>query len=130
MTAPTITALYGALNAILNIYLANNVSNVRRKEGIGIGHGESQALLLAARVHGNNAEFVPLAILLMLIAELLGGGSLYLHLYGGMLFAARLLHAFGLPRKSPNPFRFAGTAITWTSIVVISGWILFLRTTV
>jgi uncharacterized membrane protein YecN with MAPEG domain len=41
-----------------------------------MGLGESKALLIASRIHGNNAEFVPLAIVMMLIAELLGGGSL------------------------------------------------------
>jgi hypothetical protein len=37
---PVITALYGALNAIFNIFLANNVSNMRRKHKVGIGMGE------------------------------------------------------------------------------------------
>jgi uncharacterized protein len=130
MIAPTITALYGALNALLNIFLANQVSTVRRKEGIGMGLGESKALLVASRTHGNNAEFVPLAILMMLIAELMGGASLYLHVYGGALLLARVLHVFGMARKSPNPFRFMGVVITWTAIVAVSGWVLYLRTTV
>jgi uncharacterized protein len=129
-TVPTVTALYGALNAILNIYLANRVSTARRKADVHMGLGESPALLVASRTHGNNAEFVPLAIVMMLIAELLGGGSLYLHLYGGLLFAARLSHVIGMPRPAPNPFRFVGVALTWTAIVVISGWILYLRSVV
>jgi len=125
---PTITALYGALNAILNILLANQVSTIRRKQGVSIGHGESKELLLASRIHANNAEFVPLAIVMMLIAELLGGQSMWLHIFGGVLLLSRLSHAFGLPRPSPNPFRFAGTALTWLGIVAISGWVLYLRT--
>jgi uncharacterized membrane protein YecN with MAPEG domain len=47
-----------------------------------------------------------------------------------MLLLARLLHAFGMPRRSPNALRFAGVAITWVAIVAVSGWILYLRTTV
>lgn len=125
--APTITALYGALNAILNILLANRVSTIRKKEGVTLGHGESKALLVASRIHANNAEFVPLAIVMMLIAELMGGSSTVLHIYGGFLLVARIAHAFGLTRPSPNPFRFAGTAITWISIVAISGWVIYLR---
>ena len=125
--APTITALYGALNAILNIILANQVSNVRRKEGVTLGHGESKALLVASRIHANNAEFVPLAIVMMLIAELMGGASPVLHVYGGLLLLARLSHAVGLARPSPNPFRFFGTGVTWIGIVGISGWVLYLR---
>ena len=125
--APTITALYGALNAILNILLANRVSTLRRKEGVTLGHGDSKALLVAARTHANNAEFVPLAIVMMLIAELMGGASVVLHVYGGVLLLARVMHAFGLVRPSPNPFRFVGTALTWIGIVAISGWVIYLR---
>jgi hypothetical protein len=129
MTAPVITALYGALNAILNIVLANRVSTMRKKHKVSIGLGDAPELLVASRTHGNNAEFVPLAIVMMLLAELLGGSSVVLHIYGGLLLTARLLHVFGMPRKAPNPFRFLGVALTWVAIVAISGWVLYLRTT-
>jgi uncharacterized protein len=128
MTAPVITALYAALNAILNIVLASRVSTLRRKHKVSLG--DAPELLVASRTHGNNAEFVPLAIVMMLIAELLGGGSVVLHIYGGLLLTARVLHAFGMPRKSPNPFRFLGVALTWVAIVALSGWVLYLRTTI
>jgi len=130
MTAPVITALYGALNAILNIVLANRVSTMRKKHKVSIGDGDAPELQLAARTHGNNAEFVPLAIVMMLLAELLGGNSAVLHTAGGLLLAARVLHAVGMPRKSPNVFRFLGVALTWAVIVGISGWVLYLRTVV
>lgn len=130
MAPPVITALYGALNAILNIYLANNVSTARRKHGVSVGTGESKELLLASRIHSNNAEFVPLAIVMMLLAEMLGGAGVLLHVYGGLLLLARLLHAYGMPRKAPNPFRFTGIALTWTLIVAVSGWVLYLRSTI
>ena len=127
MGIPTVTALYGSLNAIFNVLLASRVSTVRRKEHIGIGTGESKALLLANRIHANNAEFVPLAIVMLLLAELCGGASSWLHLAGGLIFVARLSHAFGMPRPAPNFFRVAGTALTWTSIVALALWVLWLR---
>ena len=96
MVAPTITALYAALNAILNIFLASNVSTARRKHKVSIGHGDSPELLLAARIHSNNAEFVPLAIVMLLIAELLGGASVIIHACGGLLLLARVAHAIGM----------------------------------
>ncbi len=130
MVAPTITALYAALNAILNIYLANQVSTARGKHKVSIGHGESPELLLAARIHSNNAEFVPLALVMLLIAELLGGASVIIHVCGGLLLLARVAHAVGMPRKAPNFFRFTGVVLTWALIVGLSGWVLYLRTTV
>lgn len=129
-TVPTITALYGALNAIFNIYLANNVSTARKKHKVSIGVGDSPEFLVVSRIHSNNAEFVPLAIVMMLVAELLGGHSVILHTYGGLLLAARVAHMIGMPRKAPNVFRFTGVALTWALIVAVSGWVLYLRTTV
>jgi len=127
MSAPTITALYAALNGILNIYLANRVSSVRGKAKVGIGTGGSSEVEVAVRIHGNNAEFVPFALLLMLLAELCGGSSAPLHVYGGLLFVARLLHPLGMARPAPNVFRVVGTALTYVGIVAIAGWLLWLR---
>ncbi len=125
---PLITALYGALNAILNIALANRVSTIRRRDKVSLGMGESKDLLVAVRVHSNNAEFVPLAIVMMLLAELCGASSMFLHLLGGALFLARIAHVIGMALKAPNVWRVLGTAITWGGIVVASAYVLWLRT--
>ncbi len=124
---PVITALYGALNAIFNIFLANNVSNVRRAHKVSLGDNDHPAMLVAIRAHGNNAEFVPLAIVVMLLLELCGADRVVLHIYGGLLLVARVLHWIGLPRKAPNFFRFTGVAATWAIIVFGSIYLLVLR---
>lgn len=124
---PVITALYGALNAVLNVLLANRVSTARRKEKVSIGHGESPELLVAIRVHANNAEFVPLAIVILLLAELCGGASSWLHVLGGLLFVARLSHVIGMPMKAPNVWRVFSVASTWGVIVGTSAYVLWLR---
>lgn len=36
-------------------------------------------------------------------------------------------HVIGMPRPAPNVFRVTGTALTWGCIVVVSGWVLWLR---
>ncbi len=124
---PVITALYGALNAIFNIFLANQVSSARKKHGVSLGQGEHPSMLVAIRAHANNAEFVPLAIVMMLLAELCGAKSWVLHAVGGVLLLARVAHWVGLPRKAPNAFRFAGVALTWAAILAVSGYVLYLR---
>ena len=127
MTVPVI-ALYAPLNAFLNIYLANRVSNSRRTNKVSVGDGDNEELLRTARAHGNNAEFVPLAILMLLICELMGGKSLALHVMGGSLLLGRVAHAFGIHQvKAPNPARFFGTAATWTIILAASAYSIFLR---
>ncbi len=128
MSPPLVTALYAALNAVLNVFLASRVSSLRRRDKVSVGDGDSKDLLLAIRTHANNAEFVPFALLMMLIAELLGAPSTPLHVYGGLLFAARVLHVVGMPKKAPNPYRVAGVGLTWLLIVGSSAYVLWLRT--
>ena len=97
---------------------------------IFVGRGAKdtdKGLLTAVRIHGNNAEFVPLALLMMLIAELCGGQSFWLHIAGGALLAARVSHALGMPRKAPNPFRSTGVVGTWSVIVGLGVYCLLLR---
>jgi uncharacterized membrane protein YecN with MAPEG domain len=126
---PVITALYGALNALLNIWLANRVSTLRRTHGVSLGTGkdEQKALQIAIRAHGNNAEFMPLGVMMLLLAELCGGHPVALHVMGGLLLLGRVAHPIGLPRRAPNPYRFGGTAITWGTIVAMAGYTLYLR---
>ena len=127
MPMPTTTALYGALKAVFTIALAARVTAYRVREKVSLGTGKSDPLLVAVRTHGNAAEHVPLAIVMMLVVELCGAASTWLHVAGGAIFVARIAHAIGMPRPAPNPFRFLGTAITWTTIVLLSGWALWLR---
>jgi uncharacterized protein len=127
---PVITALYGALNALFNIFLANEVSRMRKKHGVSIGQGEHPEMLVAIRVHSNNAEFVPLAIVLLLVAELCGGSKMLLHIAGGGLLIARVAHYIGMPRKAPNVWRFTGVGLTWLAIAGTAGYLLYLRTTI
>jgi uncharacterized membrane protein YecN with MAPEG domain len=122
-----ITALYAALNATLNVGLGVRISQLRRKLKISVGTSDSKEMMLAVRIHANNAEFVPLALLMMLICELCGGKSAPLHVFGGLLFIARVSHAFGMPRRAPNPYRFAGTATTWLIIFAASIYAIILR---
>ncbi|MBX3193393.1 MAG: MAPEG family protein [Labilithrix sp.] len=127
--AVPVTALYGSLNAILNIALAIRVSNQRTRDKVALGTGDAQesALLVRIRTHANNAEFVPLAILMLLIAELSGGASVWLHVIGGSLLAARIAHVPGMERPAPNAARLAGNLITWLDVIATSIWVLWLR---
>lgn len=122
---PTV-ALYGAVNAIINVGLAANVSRVRGKANVFLGTGESEPLLRASRAHANNMEYVPLAILMLLIAEECHGGSLALHIFGGTFTVARLAHAHGM-LGSVIPTRVLGALLTWLVIVGLAGYVLMLR---
>lgn len=110
-----------ALNAPLNVALATNVVRHRTRGAKDTDKG----LTTAIRLHGNNAEFVPLALVLMLVCELCGA---WLHIAGGALLAARVAHALGMPMKAPNPLRSAGVVGTWGVIIALGAYALWLRT--
>jgi uncharacterized membrane protein YecN with MAPEG domain len=119
MHAP-ITALWAGLLGILMLGLAGRVVNARNSEKILFGDGGSLVLMQHMRVHGNFIEYVPFGLVLMLVLELNGASALLLNLLGGSLFAARLLHAFGLGRSTGTSFgRFVGTVLTW--LVLFAG---------
>ncbi len=122
---PTV-ALYGAVNAIINVGLAANVSRNRGKANIMLGTGDSPELLRAARAHGNNAEYVALALLMLLIAELSGGGSTILHVFGGVLTLSRVIHAHGILSDAQGT-RVGGIMLTWLTIVGLAVYTLVLR---
>lgn len=124
---PVITALYGALNALFNIVLAFRITRLREKHRVSLGMGDVPELTVAIRAHANNAEYLPLALVMLLLAELCGGSSIWLHVLGGTLLLARISHAFGLPRKAPNPLRWMGTALTFAGIAASAGYVLYLR---
>ena len=90
------TPIYAALLAILFIVLSFRVIFVRRGERISLGDGESLALRARVRVHANFAEYTPFALVLMMMAELQGGGALLMHGLGLMLLIGRVAHAWGV----------------------------------
>jgi len=115
----SITPVYAALLAILFIVLSFRVIFVRRGERISLGDGDNPALRARVRVHANFAEYVPLSLLLMLMAELLGGHSVLVHALGLMLLIGRAAHAWGV---SQHPqimiLRQVGMVLTFLSLLV------------
>jgi hypothetical protein len=120
MGAP-ITSIYAALCGILMIALAVRVSMLRRRFRIGVGSAGQEALERAIRVHANFTEFVPLALILMLLAELGGVTGWLMHVFGITLVVSRLLHAWGLTRSGGVSFgRLYGTLGTWALILALA----------
>jgi len=117
-----VTPLYAAASGVMVVGMAAYISRLRGQLHVGIGDGGAKLLQRAIRVHGNFPEFVPLALLLLLLAEVQGAPPLVTHALGGSLMVARITHAVGLYRSSgTSPGRFFGTALTWTMIVANSG---------
>jgi uncharacterized membrane protein YecN with MAPEG domain len=116
-SALTVTPLYAGLLALLFLALSMRAIAARRQARLALGTGDNPALLRAIRVHGNFAEYVPLALLLMLLLEFQGVPTLFLHALGLALLLARLVHALGVARANENfRYRVAGMGLTLTMI--------------
>lgn len=120
MNAP-LTALWAGLLGLLSIFLAARVIGVRRSAQIGFGDGANLVLQQRIRVHGNFVEYVPLALVLLLVLELNGASAGVVNGLGGTLLVARVLHAFGLSSDTGATFgRLAGTSLTFVVLAVAS----------
>jgi len=116
---------YAGLLGLLLVALSAQVVLARRRYRVGLGAGSEEGLQQAIRVQANFAEYVPFAVILLVMAELTGLPLPALHGAGVLLVASRILHAIGLTQSPGRSFgRFYGTAGTWLMIVALSLWIL------
>ena len=94
----SVTGLYASLLAILFITLAINIIRLRYQYKTGIGDGGHETLEKAIRVHGNFAEYIPMALLMLGLYEINGADPSVLHVLEASLFIGRILHAVGLSK--------------------------------
>ena len=117
----TITALYASLAGLLLLFLSFRVVRWRRKLSVGLGDGGQENLLRAQRTQANFIEYVPIALILLAVAESQGLAGWLLQTAGAILMLARLLHAWGLSQSSGRSFgRYWGTLLTWVVILALS----------
>jgi uncharacterized membrane protein YecN with MAPEG domain len=112
-------ALYAALNALIMLILGLLVSRARIKTQTDIGDGGKPEMAAPLRAHGNNTEYVPMALLLMWALTPLTGAVWLIHAVGAPLTIGRILHAIGLSRSAgPSVLRFTGMILTWIAFVI------------
>jgi uncharacterized membrane protein YecN with MAPEG domain len=117
--AMIVTPLYAAVLAAVFLLLTLRVIQQRGAARVALGDGGNTALQRAIRAHANFAEYVPLALIMLLILEM-SRFSLYLiHLLGILLVIARLLHGYALAYTAGFRFgRTAGATLTFAILVV------------
>ena len=118
-------ALTTVAMALLFIGLSFRIIYLRLHHRVGLGDGGVKPLQKAIRVHGNFSEWVPVALLCMLAADLRGADPTWLQGLGILLVIARVCHIVGLTRSSASSIpRTAGVAGTVTVILTASGLVL------
>lgn len=114
------SSLYFGLAALLLVALSVQVIRLRYRYRTEIGDGGHAELARAIRAHANFIEYVPLALLVILMADLLGHAKWTVHGMGIALVIGRVAHAYGFTTgKGPNLGRRLG--VTLTMFVLIAG---------
>lgn len=114
-------AFYVAINGLIMLVLGILVSRARAKTQTMIGDGGKPEMAGPLRAHGNNTEYVPMALALMWVLCLpaIGGSIWLIHGIGAPLTVGRILHAIGLSQSvGPTPLRLIGMVLTWIAYIV------------
>ena len=129
MTLP-ITSMLAAALAILLVTLGLRTARQRRRSRVAIGHGEDGPLERHARAHANLAEYGPIFLVLLGLAELQGVPPVWLSVLALAFFVGRLMHAYSLIIAEPAMaevrsmrrygWRMAGMSATFLGLLALA----------
>ena len=104
-----VASLYAIPLAIIFLVLFMQVVFLRTNLSQSIGDGGNKELHERIRRHGNFVEWVPMVMILIVLNEAQGTGTIWLHAAGALLTIGRVLHPIGLQAdNSQHPLRVAG----------------------
>lgn len=86
--------IYAALNVLILLWLTLATSQLRGRYKVLVGDNGVPHLIRIMRGHANAVENMPMMMVLMLVAALLGTPVLVLHLLGVTFTVGRALHAW------------------------------------
>lgn len=119
-----VLAPYAALLGALMIVLSLRISLARMRSGISLGWGDDPVLRARVRAFGNFAEWVPMALVLLMLAQLAGAPEPALHAGGMALVLGRVLHPLQLDGRLFTPLRFLGMCATYAAIGLAAFYLL------
>ena len=120
-----ITLSYSIILITFMLILAFRIIDLRGSPVTKFLHSEDRVvdedtLYRAVRGHGNLIEYAPLFLILMLIAELNGLDSAYLHSSGIIFTIGRLMHGIVFSFMKPNMIlRVGGMILTFTGFIIL-----------
>jgi len=125
-----IVTLYIGLNVLLMAFLKMNCGRVRASTKVDYGAGDNDRMARAMRVQGNAVEDVPITLIGLIGLATLSAPPLLLHILGGTLTGARVLHATGLGGKGGFSLgRLLGTIGSLLCLLVTAGACIYFALT-
>jgi uncharacterized membrane protein YecN with MAPEG domain len=119
-----ISLTIAAAAALLNLWLTMRVARVRGQEKIYVGDGGNERVIRRMRAHSNFIENTAFVLILLALAELGLGSSMWLWGAGALYLAGRIVHALGMDGMKWG--RTAGTTMTMLVQLGLAGLALFI----
>ncbi len=115
----SIIPIYAGLLALIYLALTLRTVLARRKYSISLGHKDEPQLMRNVRAHGNFSEYVPILLILIALLELQEFSPLFIHIFGVVMVASRISHAYGISNVKENfAFRIAGMVPTMLLLLI------------
>ncbi|MEO1167570.1 MAG: MAPEG family protein [Pseudomonadota bacterium] len=135
MPLPVISASVAAIILILQLVLMILVGMHRVRTNTGVGMGDDKELERKIRRHGNLAENAALFLVVLALAELVGGSAQVLTIVAVAFVVARLSHALAFSSLTGShgedgnrifiAARIIGAFGTFASGLFLSGYLLY-----
>lgn len=116
---------YAAILALIYVGLSLYVVRGRWQHRVALGHGADSVLERRVRMHGNFAEYVPIALILLFMLDVAKLPPLGIHILGIMLVAGRVLHLSGLHAAPVSKRRLVGMVLTLLMILAAALLLLY-----
>jgi hypothetical protein len=118
MILPITLTIAGAA-ALLNIWLARRVGQMRLQHKVSIGDGGNEALIARMRAQANFIEYTPFVLILILLIEMAEGSKMWLWIVGVAYILARIAHGFGMDRPSGDKLKLRMIGIVVTGLILL-----------
>ncbi len=119
------TMIAAGLLGLLLLVLSVRVTLIRRADRISMGDGGNAELQSRIRAQANCAEYAPIGLILLFLAEqALGTGALVVAM-AAWLVLGRIAHPIGMALPAPNNWRVVGMVATWGPIGILAFAVLW-----
>lgn len=120
------TSLAAVINGGLLVFMTAGIALFRRRQKISYGDNGDSAFAKKIRGHMNGVEQIPIALILMALAEIQGASNALLMVVLICLSVGRIFHAIQFwARKAPFLLRPIGATLTLLAQAIAIVWLAF-----
>ena len=121
LTSVAATAFYASLNAFILLWLTGATGRARGRYKVSIGDGGQPYLIRVMRGHANAIEAIPVFLVMLALAALLGAPLMAIHGLGIPFTIGRVLHAWHfIQEDAPRWQRGAGFGLSFLAFLLLA----------